>query len=167
MIDRRNHVTLGRQILGEPGHESSRAWISVGNNYQRKGLAADGFCIAECLTQEMKGSGSARPWCPGHATFVDDALFLTRRDGGRVPDLNGERAIGDGRLAGIFVEAKNVRLMRIHKLNGTDSYRPRPARRQFRRVHWRYAEVCCRVLLGEAAGAYGEDAQESHLHMLP
>lgn len=96
-----------------------------------------------CLTRDVKSAGNARPRCPGHGAFIDHPLFLTRRNGGRVPDLNGERPIVEGRLAGIFVEVKNVRLMRIDQLNRADPHRPRAARRQLRRVYRRDAEASC------------------------
>ena len=57
--------------------------------------------------------------------------------------------------------------MRIDQLDGPDSHRPGPTRRQERRVRGRYAENGRRVLLGEAAGAQEQKGRQSHFPMVP
>src|SRR5215471_20424176 len=138
----------------------------MGNHHKRKSRTSDGRRIAQRLTHNVKGSGNAWPWGAGHGTFINDALFLSLRNSGRVPDLNGERPIVNRRPSGIFVEVENIRLTRIDKLKGADSDGPAAARSQFRRIHWRNAEVRRCLLLGEAAEAHEQDARKSHVPIL-
>ena len=151
MVDRRHHVPLRCQILREPGHECPGARISMGYNHQRKcrncsRLAHRGGPCPECRQSERQ-LAARRAWRFHRLRALPGVMQWL------ASDLDRERPIVQRRLSGVFVEPKNIRLTRIDQINGATPtvHRLREAS-SGASAAWN-AEVRCRVLLGEGAGA--------------
>ena len=123
------------------------------NDDQRKALACGRQGIAQGLAGNEEGLRRIGSGAAGHGALICHALFPARRNDRGIPDLDGQRAVVERRLAGILVVVKDVHLAGIDEFERTHTDRPPAAGSQLRRIaSGRDAERGRRGRLGQNVG---------------
>ena len=131
VMDGRDHVALGSEILGQPGHRRRVVAVTVGYDDQREALAGGGR-VADRESRDAEACGRQ-----GRLRRELRRIHGRRCAGFRqrgVPEIDGEIANTQRRLAARGIERQHVGLRGFAQMQRPDAHRMAAERRELGRV---------------------------------